>query len=219
MGPEEIRDLVTNHQGFTPEQRMIISGAVEITERVLREVLLPRREVFTLKADTPAHEASRLPAVSGHSRAPVIRNNTLDDTVGIVNHRDLLTDNAVAADVARPALLLPDSLRVSDALRRFKTEREQFALVIDEHGVADGSVTLEDLLEEIVGEIYDETDRDVQGVRHEPDGTMLLPGSFPCTTSPISTSMWSDVRTVTSRPLPDSSWPYSVASPGCRAHQ
>ncbi|GAA3677416.1 hemolysin family protein [Nonomuraea antimicrobica] len=181
ISPEEIRDLVATHRGFTAEQRMIISGAVEITERVLREVLVSRRDVFTLDADTPADQARHLLAASGHSRAPVVRGGGLDDAIGVANLRDLLTDEAArtAADVARPPLLLPDSLLVSDALRRFKSERQQFALVIDEHGVADGIVTLEDLLEEVVGEIYDETDRDVVSVLRDPDGSMLLPGGFP----------------------------------------
>ncbi|MDF5753602.1 hemolysin family protein [Spongiactinospora sp. TRM90649] len=181
IGPEEIRELVGAHRGFTPEQRLIISGAVEITERTLREVLLPRREVFTLAADTPAAQAGRELAASGHSRAPVVRNGSLDDTVGIAHLRDLFTDESghTAADVTRPALLLPESLRVSDALRHFKAERQQFALVIDEHGAVDGIVSLEDLLEEVVGEIYDETDRDVLEIRRESDGGMTLPGGFP----------------------------------------
>ncbi|MEU6715079.1 hemolysin family protein [Nonomuraea sp. NPDC046802] len=181
MSPEEIRDLVASHRGFTAEQRMIISGAVEITDRVLREVLVSRREVFTLDADTPTDQARGLLAGSGHSRAPVVRNNNLDDTVGVANLRDLLTDEAAVtvADVARPPLLLPDSLAVGEALRRFKSERQQFALVIDERGAVDGIVTLEDLLEEVVGEIYDETDRDTMNVRPEADGSLLLPGSFP----------------------------------------
>ncbi|MER7368081.1 transporter associated domain-containing protein, partial [Nonomuraea wenchangensis] len=100
---------------------------------------------------------------------------------GIVNLRDLLTDEhaTTAADVARPPLLLPDSLPVSDALRRFKAERQQFALVIDERGSVNGIVTLEDLLEEVVGEIYDETDRDVLAAVREADGALLLTGTFP----------------------------------------
>ncbi|MET7336934.1 hemolysin family protein [Nonomuraea sp. NPDC005650] len=181
ISPEEVRDLVASHRGFTPEQRLIISGAVEISERVLREVLVSRRDVYTLDADSSVEQARRSLAASGHSRAPVIRNNTLDDVMGIANLRDLLTDESAvtAADVARPPLLLPDSLPVADALRRFKAERQQFALVIDEHGVVDGIVTLEDLLEEVVGEIYDETDRDVIDIRPEADGSMVVPGSFP----------------------------------------
>lgn len=179
--PAEIRDLVTTHRGFTAEQRQIISGAVEITERVLREVLVPRRQVFTLDTGTPIDEARVALATSGHSRAPVVRHGNLDDTVGVVQLRDLLiTDEATSVDeVSRPSFLLPDSQHAADALRRFRSEREQFALVVDEHGAVDGIVTLEDLVEEVVGEIYDDTDRDIQTVHRRDDGTLLLPGTFP----------------------------------------
>ncbi|HEX6873975.1 MAG TPA: hemolysin family protein [Micromonosporaceae bacterium] len=178
--PAEIRDLVVTHKGFTAEQRMIISGAVEITERVLREVLVARPSVFSLDASLPVARARVELARSGHSRAPVVRQGNLDDTVGVVALRDLvLVEPATLSDAARPAYLLPDSLRVSDALRRFKADREQFALVVDEHGAVDGIVTLEDLVEEVVGEIYDETDRDLAAVVHEADGAMVVPGTFP----------------------------------------
>jgi putative hemolysin len=159
---------------------LIISGAVEITERNLREVLVPRRAVFTLDADLPVDAARAHMATSAHSRAPVVRNGNLDDTVGVVHIRDLLlAAGPTVADVARPAVLMPDSLRVADALRRFRAEREQIALVVDEHGAVDGIVTLEDLVEEIVGEIYDEHDRDVEAVQRDEDGTIVLPGTFP----------------------------------------
>lgn len=178
--PAEIRDLVASQQGFTTEQRMIMSGAVEIAERVLRQVLVPRRMVFTIDADSPGDVARDQLAASGHSRAPVVRNANLDDTVGVVVLRELvLTEESSLLDAVRPAYLLPDSLRLVDALRRFKDDRQQMALVVDERGAVDGIVTLEDLLEELVGEIYAETDRDVVQVRREPDGSMLLPGTFP----------------------------------------
>jgi putative hemolysin len=74
---------------------------------------------------------------------------------------------------------MPESLPVAQALVRFKAERQQLALVVDESGAIDGIVTLEDLLEEVVGEIYDETDTDVQAVQRSADGSMLLPGTFP----------------------------------------
>jgi putative hemolysin len=181
ISPAEIRDLVATHRGFTAEQRQIISGAVEITERILREVFVPRTAVFTLDAATPAPQARTELADSGHSRAPVVRHGNLDDTVGVVHLRDLLAlgSAATAADAARPGMLLPDSLRVADALRQFKADREQFALVVDEHGAVDGIVTLEDLVEEVVGEIYDETDRDVLQVRRNGDASLLVPGTFP----------------------------------------
>jgi putative hemolysin len=178
--PAEVRDLVTAHRGFTPEQRMIIAGAVEITERILREVLVPRRSVFTLDADIPVEVARAQLAGSGHTRAPVVHRGNLDEPVGVVTLRDLVAGSGSGlTDVIRPAYLLPDTLRVADALRRFKADREQLALVVDEHGAVDGIVTLEDLIEELVGEIYDETDRDIAQAVHESDGAILLPGTFP----------------------------------------
>jgi len=178
--PAEIRDLVTAHRGFTPEQRMIISGAVDITERILREILVPRRLVFTIDASISLDEARRALASSGHSRAPVVRRDNLDEPLGVVALRDLVRDGvSTVLDAARPPYLMPDSLRVADALRQFKADREQLALVVDEHGAIDGIVTIEDLLEELVGEIYDDYDRDVASVQYGPDGSLLLPGTFP----------------------------------------
>ncbi|WP_282776397.1 MULTISPECIES: hemolysin family protein [unclassified Nocardia] len=179
LSPAELRDLVAGHRGLTPEQRTIILGALDIHERVLRQILVPRRAVFTLPADLPVTDASHALAHAGHSRAPVVAGTHLDDTIGVVNLRTLLDDATSLTDAARPATVLPDTLRVSDALRRFKNDHEQFALVVNEHGTVEGIVTLEDLLEEIVGEIYDDTDRDLLAVHHEPDGSLLLPGSFP----------------------------------------
>ncbi|HEY0636631.1 MAG TPA: hemolysin family protein [Pseudonocardiaceae bacterium] len=182
LSQDELRELVVTHRGLNPEQRTIMAGALEIHERLLREILVPRRQVFTLAADTTVAAARSALAGSGHSRAPVARTGHLDDVLGVVNLRELLDDadpTATAGGRCREAMVLPDSLRVSDALRRFKAEREQFALVIDEHGAVAGIVTLEDLLEEIVGEIYDETDPDVMAVRSETDGSLVLPGTFP----------------------------------------
>ncbi len=179
LSSEELRELVSTHRGLTPEQREMISGALEIQDRVLREILIPRRAVVMLSSDLPTKTARDELSNSGHSRAPVVRSRDLDEVLGVVHLRDLLNDNRTLTEAAHPALQLPDSLPVSEALQRFKTEREQFAVVIDERGGVAGIVTLEDVLEEIVGEIYDETDRDVLGAKSMPDGSLVLPGSFP----------------------------------------
>lgn len=179
LSPAELRDLVESQRGLNAEQREIIFGALEIHERRLREVLVPRRSVFILSGDLDVAAARTELAASGHSRAPVVREGHLDDVMGVVNLRDLLDDDVKLAVVVREPVVFPDSVRVSEALRRFKAEREQFGLVMDEHGAVAGIVTLEDLLEEIVGEIYDETDRDVMAVAKAEDGSLVLPGTFP----------------------------------------
>ncbi|WP_238009216.1 hemolysin family protein [Dactylosporangium sp. AC04546] len=179
MSPEELRDLVATQRSFSRQQRLIISGAVEIVGRTLREVLVPRPSVLSLNADLPAQEAAAELAASGHSRAPVVSNGDLDSAIGIVHWADLIRADGPVRAVMRPALLLPESLPVAQALQRFKAERQQLALVVDERGAIDGIVTLEDLIEEVVGEIYDETDKDIQQVQRQNDGSLLLPGSFP----------------------------------------
>src|SRR4051794_12277680 len=176
---EEIRDMVAAQQDFSAEQRTIISGAFEIADRILREILVPRRDVLSLATGTPAKEALRLLIDGGHSRAPVVGPAGLDDVLGTVHLRDLVDADGTVDDLCRPGLFLPETLRVSDALRQLRGERQQLALVVDERGAIDGIITMEDLVEEIVGEIYDETDRDVAAVVREPDGALLLPGSFP----------------------------------------
>ncbi|KUL35895.1 hemolysin family protein [Actinoplanes awajinensis] len=176
---EEIRELVAAQQDFSAEQRSIISGAFEIADRSLREIMVPRRDVLTLPSGTPAAVALRLLIDGGHSRAPVTGPAGLDDATGVVHLRDLIGTDAPLDELARQCVYLPDTLRVSDALRQLRAERRQLALVVDERGSVDGIVTMEDLVEEIVGEIYDETDRDAAAAVREPDGALLVPGSHP----------------------------------------
>lgn len=177
---EELRDIVISHRGLTVEQRTIISSALEIHDRPLRAILVPRRSVFTLPDGMPAAQARLALARSGHSRAPVLPAGHIDDVLGVVHLRDLtLADDASSVtDAARPAPFLSDFMAVPDALRRLMAAHEQFA-VVDEYGSVEGIVTIEDLVEEIVGEIYDETDRDTLSVRPQTDGSLLLPGTFP----------------------------------------
>jgi putative hemolysin len=176
---QELADLVASQTSFSREQRRIISGAFEIGDRLIRQVLVPRSRVFSLGADDLGREAAARLIEDGHSRAPVIRGD-LDDVVGVVSLRDLVTHpDQTLETVARPAVFLPESLLVIDALLRLQHEREQLALVVDEHGGVEGIVSVEDLVEELVGEIYDEADPDVRAVERLPDGSLLLNGNFP----------------------------------------
>ena len=175
---EEVRDLVATQATFSPQQRTILIGAFELAERRLREVLVPRRDVVALPADLPAVEGVRRLAATTHGRAPVYRGD-LDDVLGIAHLPDLVDAPGTCADHVRPALALPESLGVLDALRRLQAERQTLAIVLNEYGGTEGIVTVEDLLEELVGEIYDEFDQDSSGVRREADGSFVLPGTFP----------------------------------------
>ena len=175
---EEVRDMIATQPSFPTEQRTILVGALEITERRLREVVVPRREVLALPGDLPVAEAERRMAAAAHVRAPVYRGD-LDDVAGVANLVDLVEATGRVGDHCRPAMALPESMGVLPALRRMQRERQPLAIVINEYGGTEGIVTVEDLLEELVGELYDEFDRDVASVRREPDGSLVLPGSFP----------------------------------------
>ncbi|KAB1914430.1 hemolysin family protein [Micromonospora sp. AMSO31t] len=177
---EELREMLVSQRGLSAQQREILSGAFDIAGRTLREILVPRREVTMLPAELTAVEAMRRLAATGRSRAPVTGPGGLDDVRGVVHIRDLVDgDGALVGERARPPVLLPGTLPVADAMRQLRQRHEQLALVIDEFGGVDGLVTMEDLLEEVVGELYDETDRDVHQAVREPDGALLLPGDFP----------------------------------------
>jgi putative hemolysin len=177
---DELRDMVAIHETFPPDQRRIIDGAFEISERTLDEVMVPRNDVVVIDAESTCTEALTLLVESGHSRAPVAENRNLDRPVGQVRLRSLLDrgDESVTA-VMWDIPVFPDAARVLTALREFQDRRTQMAVVIDEHGRSLGIVTVEDLVEELVGEIWDETDPDLATIVHEPDGTVVVPGTFP----------------------------------------
>jgi putative hemolysin len=175
---EEVRDLVATQASFSPQHRTILVGALELTERVLRDVLVPRRQVVAVAANTPVQDAVRTLVSTTHGRAPVYRGD-LDDVIGVAHLVDLVDARGRVADHVRPALALPESIGVLDALRRLQADRQSLAIVINEYGGTEGIVTVEDLLEELVGDIYDEFDRDSVGIQREADGSVLLPGSFP----------------------------------------
>lgn len=175
---QELVDLVATHTGFSSEHRTILSEAFEIGDRTLQQVLVPRRDVFTLSEELTCAEAVQLLAKSGHSRAPVVGPD-LDHVRGLATLRTLVAADGPLAEHMDSVMELPESLAIIDALRALQKQRQQLAMVVNEHGGVDGIVTVEDLIEELVGEIYDETDTDLMSVVHEDDGSILVPGSFP----------------------------------------
>ena len=175
---EEVRDMIATGSVFRPEQRRILAEAIEVGERRLRDVVVPRRDVVAIPADASVAEAIGMLVGTTHGRAPVYRGD-LDEVIGLVTLQDLVGAEGPVASRVRPVVALPESMTVLDALRRFQAEREQLAIVLNEYGGTEGIITLEDLLEELVGEIYDEFDPDSHGIHRQPDGSLVLPGSFP----------------------------------------
>ena len=175
---EEVRDLIATGGLYDPEERRIITGALEAADRVLREVLRPRSTVVALTMDMPVADALQRLVASGHSRAPVYTER-LDDADRIVGIMDLVDAGGVVRDHARPIVALPESLGLIDALRRLQSSRTSLALVVDEYGGVSGIVSVEDLMEELVGEIHDEYDRDVREAVRNADGSVTVIGRFP----------------------------------------
>lgn len=175
---EEVRDLVASGEVYQGFQRRIIEGSLELADRNLRHVLTPRPDVVALPADLAVADALTRLAEAGHTRAPVFVDD-LDDAEAYVTVLGLIGRSGVVGEHAEPAIVLPETVPVLDALWRLQAERRQMALVVSEHGTVEGIVTVEDIVEEVVGEIYDEHDPDLAGVEHHADGTFDLPGRFP----------------------------------------
>jgi putative hemolysin len=162
MTDEELRDLVSGHESLGEEERRIVDDVFEAGSRQLRELMLPRTEVDFVDAEMPAYKAVKFAAERPHSRYPVI-NGSADDIVGFVHVRDLF-DPAVASrsvrvgDLARDVLMLPDTAKLLPTLTEMRRRSTHLAIVLDEYGGTAGIVTLEDLVEELIGDIKDEYD-------------------------------------------------------------
>ena len=175
---EELRDIVAAHEDLSEEERALIDDVFDAGDRELREVMLPRTEVAFLDASTPIREAVHQVSDAPHSRYPVIRDSA-DDVVGVVHIRDLLAPGASrlhgrVGDLARELPFFPGTKQVIPALTEMRRLRQHLAIVVDEYGGTAGIVTLEDLVEELVGDIRDEYDADTSGPRTDVDGLLNL---------------------------------------------
>jgi putative hemolysin len=156
----ELRDLVAANTVLDREERRIIDEVIAAGGSMVREVMVPRTEVAFLHADLTLEEAARHARSDWHSRFPVV-DGTHDDVIGFVHLRDLLlTERGVrtVGELTREIKRLPGSKHVLAALSEMRRERHHLAVVVDEYGGTAGIVTLEDLIEELVGEIHDEYD-------------------------------------------------------------
>jgi putative hemolysin len=162
MSEDELRSIVVSHEELDDEEREILDEVFTMNERQIREIMVPRTEVDFIDASVPVLRAARQVAGMPHSRYPVVKGSA-DQVVGFVHVRDLL-DLALkgssdrVGEVAREVLMLPSTKPALSALTEMRNEGQHLAIVVDEYGGTAGIVTLEDLVEELVGDIRDEYD-------------------------------------------------------------
>jgi len=164
MSDEELRELIDSHETLGEEERRIVEDVFEAGDRQIREVMIPRTEVDFLDSSTPVFKAAREALHQPHSRYPVIRGSA-DDVIGFVHVRDLLHPEMASrslrvGELARQTLVLPWTRPILAAMADMRREGMHLAIVADEYGGTAGIVTLEDLVEELIGDIKDEYDVD-----------------------------------------------------------
>lgn len=179
MSDEELRDLVLAHEGLPDDERRILHDVFDAGDRILAEVMRPRGEVEFIAGDVPLEDARVVIGSLPHSRYPVTGED-FDDILGFLHVRDLLDPSrtGTVADVMREIPFFPGAAPLLGALATMRREGVHIAVVIDEYGGTDGIVTLEDLVEEVIGEIWDEHDVPRPPSRLDPAGHLRLDGGL-----------------------------------------
>jgi putative hemolysin len=201
VSEEEIKHMVKEgrQQGVLEQTEMeIIHSVFEFTDTPVRKVMVPRPKIFALDADTPPSEVGSLIVESGYSRFPVYQ-DTIDDVIGVVYVKDALRllekrQPVVVRKILHPVHLVPETKKVGELLKELQKRRTHMAVVVDEHGSVSGLVTLEDLIEEIVGDIQDEYDWEERSIERMRDGSLVVDG----------TASAADLRETYDIPLPES---------------
>jgi Mg2+/Co2+ transporter CorB len=182
---EEIRGAVDYHHSegaVESGDRKMLGGVLDLSEVTVAEVMVHRRSISMIDGDLPAGEIVERVLETDHSRLPIWRGEP-DNIVGVLHSKDLLraivrggAGEVDIASVIREPWFVPETTHLREQLDAFLKRRRHVALVVDEYGALQGLITLEDILEEIVGEIEDEHDDDIQGVRRQPDGWVVVDG-------------------------------------------
>jgi len=201
VSEEEIKHLVTQGtaQGLLNEsQADLIHSVFEFKDTPVYKVMVPRPKIFALDAATPPDKVGGFIVESGFSRIPAYE-GSLDNVVGLVFAKDALRllekgQPVVIRKILHPAHFVPETKKTGELLKELQKRRSHLALVIDEHGSLTGLVTLEDLLEEIVGEIHDEYDWEEKSVERLRDGSLVVEGTVSA----------ADLRRSYDVPLPES---------------
>ena len=183
---DEIRQLIRTSEAsghLNEEERKLINQVFEFSETTVKEAMIPRTEIVAIAATSTLEEIARAFRQHGYSRLPIYR-DSLDDIAGVIHSKDVMTfllrPKAFSLDrVLQKPVYVVDTAKLEDVLRQMQREKFHFGFVVDEHGGIEGIITLEDLLEEIVGDISDEHDEEVNEQIHpQPDGSFILDGGL-----------------------------------------
>jgi CBS domain containing-hemolysin-like protein len=183
----ELRELVdlAGERGVVDDgEREMIHSVFELGDTIAREVMVPRTEIVWIERTKSVRQALALSLRTGFTRLPVVGDG-VDDVVGVVNLKDLVRSNLVGTtgivgELMGPAMFIPDTKRLDELLKQLQHDRTHLVIVIDEYGGTAGLVTIEDILEEIVGEITDESDADERPpIEHLADGTVRVSSRLP----------------------------------------
>jgi len=189
-GNEELRgavDVLHKEGSVVREERDMFGGLLDLKDLVVSDVMIHRTNMVAIEVDSPPEQIVREVLAAPYTRIPLYRDNP-QNIVGVIHAKDLLRElEAAGGDVSKidiPSIALapwfvPDTTNLSDQLKAFLKRKTHFALVVDEYGEVMGLVTLEDILEEIVGDIADEHDVTVSGVRPHIDGSVTVDGAVP----------------------------------------
>ncbi|NQY64597.1 MAG: CBS domain-containing protein [Alteromonadaceae bacterium] len=168
---EELVEVLNDAQDrelIKPETKQMIQGVLEVSNIRVRDIMIPRSQMITLDINQSLTEILPVILDSGHSRFPVVNEN-IDNIEGTLLAKDLLaygfnskTEECTLAEVIRPYIVVPESKKVETLLKDFRSQRYHMAIIVDEYGGVSGLVTIEDILELIVGEIEDETDDEIE---------------------------------------------------------
>ncbi|MDX2494208.1 MAG: hemolysin family protein [Desulfuromusa sp.] len=181
---EELQELIdaSEQQGIIDEgEGDMLQSILELDETILREIMIPRTDMVCVDAEAPFSSILETILSSGHSRIPVYKNN-IDNIIGLVYAKDLLRfwgrplDTISLDEILRPPYLVPETKHIRILLKEFQETFIHIAIVLDEYGGTSGLVTIEDLIEEIVGEIQDEYDLEEKWLIEQSDGTLLVDG-------------------------------------------
>ncbi|HEY5506137.1 MAG TPA: hemolysin family protein [Coriobacteriia bacterium] len=184
VSEEEIRLLVRDQGTLLEEEKRMIGGVLEIGNTVAREIMVPRVDVVMIEDTVSVGDALPRFRTSGFSRVPVFHDDP-DSVVGVALLKDLLQPvaagsiDAPLANHARPPLFVPETKQILDLLQEMRVSHNHMVIVVDEHGGTAGIVTIEDIIEEIVGEITDEYDRDHRYIEPVGDGEWMVDGRLP----------------------------------------